>query len=128
MKAGDLKSEEIFEIFRVSSIRLMDNQIEKWDKKIGNLNNHLGKFKEKLKNGLSEDNFKYEMEKITIHGTNVMNAMLEKKRGKVQRDTQEQNIIKSKYTSNKKRCRRFVRKKDDHETNVGPDNISCGGK
>ena len=25
MKAGDLKSEEIFEIFRVSSIRLMDN-------------------------------------------------------------------------------------------------------
>ena len=123
MKAGDLKSEEIFEIFRVSSIRLMDNQIEKWDKKIGNLNNHLGKFKEKLKNGLSEDNFKYEMEKITIHGTNVMNAMLEKKRGKVQRDTQEQNIIKSKYTSNKKRCRRFVRKKDDHETNVGPDNI-----
>ena len=63
MKAGDLKSEEIFEIFRVSSIRLMDNQIEKWDKKIGNLNNHLGKFKEKLKNGLSEDNFKYEIEK-----------------------------------------------------------------
>ena len=122
MKSGELKSEEIFDIFRESSMKLVSNQHEKWEKRVGNLTHHLGNIKEKLKSGLSQENFQFEMEKSRIHGTNVMNAVLEHKQGKVQRDTEELNITKAQYTVRQRKCRRFVRKENNNEVNVHHDN------
>ena len=109
MKSGELKTEEIFEIFKESSQKLLQNQLTKWENRIGNLTHQLSVYREKLKESLSQEDFDSEMEKSRLHATNVMNVVLLKKRTKICRDTNEQNITKEQYTVRvtKRKCRRF---------------------
>ena len=120
MKSGELKSNEIYDIFRKSSEYLLENQLTKWDKKAINLKCQMRIVNEKLRNVLSPEAFALENEKCTTHGSNVMNACLEKKRGKVERDTHELNMTKQLFQAGnqKRKCRRFIRKDVNQDTSV----------
>ena len=118
VKSVELKdSEGCYDILKEASDKLVANQLSKWDIRLGQLNQQKDVYMQKLRSGLSQEEFKQEQALIVQHVNNVMKVEQEKKRTKILRDTDEINMIKGQYTVKKKKQRRF-RRKENEQLNV----------
>ena len=110
-------SEGCYDILKEASDKLVANQLSKWDIRLGQLNQQKDVYMQKLRSGLSQEEFKQEQALIVQHVNNVMKVEQEKKRTKILRDTDEINMIKGQYTVKKQKQRRF-RREENEQLNV----------
>ena len=114
MKSLELKdSEGCFDILKEANDKLVANQIRKWDIKVGQLNHQKDVYIEKLNSALNQEDLKHEKTLLAKHDNNVMIVERHKKTEKIERDTQELNMIKSQFIGKKKRQRRFKKTNND---------------
>ena len=101
-----------FDILFESSRKLLDQEIEKWEKKKTNLENQSNAFLDRLKENTSDETFVAEKEVFEAHKFNVVNVENARKEGKILRDTRDISQLQTKYdvTAPKKKCRRFKRR------------------
>ena len=129
IKSMELRhSEGCFDILKEASDKLVSNQLRKWDLHLGQLNHQKDVYMEKLRIGLDHEELKLEKTLIAQHANNVMNVLSTKKRAKIERDTNEFNIIKNQFTVKSKRQRRFKKKDNLSVTSaetVLNDNTGC---
>ena len=83
MKSTELKdSEGCYDILKEASDKLVANQLNKWDIRLGQLYHQRDVFMEKLRSGLSQEDLKQEQTLLAQHVNNVMNVERNNKRNK----------------------------------------------